>query len=115
MEGQRVQGVVKGSLEADIQVFASQSVYQSLLKLGPELRFVTITSKAELASLEEADADANSTSMDGLRVAVASSKANKCIRCWHFIDDVGASDQHPHICGRCIENISGDGEQRLYA
>ena len=115
LEEQRVQAVVKGSLEADIQVFASQPVYQSLAKLGSELRFVTITSKAELAPLDKASANANATTMDGLQVAVASSQANKCIRCWHFIDDVGTSDQHPQICGRCIENISGDGEQRLYA
>ena len=119
IEEQRVQGVVKGSLEADIQIFASQSVYDSLVKLGEELRFVTITSKAELGvlekALEDASADANETSLEGLKVAVKRAQANKCIRCWHFIDDVGDDDQHPHICGRCIENISGDGEKRQYA
>ena len=115
IEEQRVQGVVKGSLEADIQIFASQSVYDSLIKLGEELRFVTITSKAQLSLLAQASPEANQTAMEGLSVAVNRAQADKCIRCWHFIDDVGASAEHPHICGRCIENISGDGEQRLYA
>ena len=106
---------MKGSLEADIQIFASQSVYDSLIKLGEELRFVTITSKAQLSLLAQASPEANQTAMEGLSVAVNRAQADKCIRCWHFIDDVGASAEHPHICGRCIENISGDGEQRLYA
>lgn len=115
IEAQRVEGIVKGSLEADIQIFANQSVYESLNKLGQELRFVTITSKAELALLEQADADAKETAIDGIKVAVKRAQAEKCIRCWHFIDDVGASPEHPQICGRCIENIGGEGEIRLYA
>lgn len=115
IEEQRVQGVVKGSLEADIQIFANQSVYDSLAKLGDELRFVTITSKAELSLLDDKGREANATAMEGLSVAVNRAQADKCIRCWHFIDDVGASAEHPHICGRCIENVSGEGEQRLYA
>jgi len=24
-------------------------------------------------------------------------------------------DAHPELCGRCIENIDGDGEQREFA
>ena len=86
-----------------------------MAKLGDELRFVTITSKAELSLLDDKGREANATAMEGLSVAVNRAQADKCIRCWHFIDDVGASAEHPHICGRCIENVSGEGEQRLYA
>lgn len=115
IEDQRNLGNVKGSLEADIQIFADQHILSSLAKLEQELRFVTITSKAELAPIVSASDQAVESLMNGLKVAVARSEANKCVRCWHFIDDVGSHDQHPEICGRCIENISGQGEVRHYA
>ena len=115
IEDQRNQGNVKGSLEADITIYADQSIYESLEKLGQELRFVTITSKAELMPLNQASGDAVESVLDGLKVIVSRSQANKCVRCWHFIDDVGSNDEHPAVCGRCIENIAGQGETRHYA
>jgi isoleucyl-tRNA synthetase len=115
IEEQRNLGNIKGSLEADIQIFADQHILNSLAKLDQELRFVTITSKAELAPIASANDQAVESLMNGLKVAVVRSEANKCVRCWHFIDDVGSCDQHPEICGRCIENISGQGEVRHYA
>ena len=114
IEDQRNQGNVKGSLEADIKVFANAELMESLAKLGDELRFVTITSKATLSSLADGT-DAEQSSMEGLKVSLQRSVANKCVRCWHFIDDVGSNEQHPEVCGRCITNISGAGEARYYA
>ena len=114
IEDQRNQGVVKGSLGADIQLYAEPELYQSLAKLGDELRFVTITSKATLLPLEEG-ADANASMLDGLKVGLQRSSAEKCVRCWHFIDDVGNHAEHPEICGRCVTNLSDTGETRHYA
>ncbi len=115
IEEQRNQGNIKGSLEADIHIFADAEIHSSLEKLGEELRFVTITSKAQLAPIDAASDQAVDSLMDGLKVAVTRSEAGKCVRCWHLIDDVGSHDQHPEICGRCVENISGQGETRRYA
>jgi len=114
IEDQRNQGVVKGSLGADIQLYAGAELHQSLAKLGDELRFVTITSKATLLPLNEG-ADANESMLDGLKVGLQRSSAEKCVRCWHFIDDVGSHAEHPEICGRCVTNLSDVGETRHYA
>jgi isoleucyl-tRNA synthetase len=46
---------------------------------------------------------------------VQRTSAAKCVRCWHHVDDVGRSSEHPELCGRCIGNISGAGETRRYA
>jgi len=46
--------------------------------------------------------------------AIASSHV-KCVRCWHHREDVGSHNTHPELCGRCIENVDGDGEKRQYA
>ena len=114
IEDQRNQGVVKGSLGADVQLYAAPELLQSLAKLGDELRFVTITSKATLSPLDQA-ADASDSTMEGLKVSLKKSTAEKCVRCWHFIDDVGSNPQHPEICGRCVSNLSAAGEVRHYA
>mgnify|MGYP000876315353 CR=1 FL=1 len=39
----------------------------------------------------------------------------KCVRCWHQREDVGQSSEHPELCGRCIENVAGAGEERRIA
>ena len=39
---------------------------------------------------------------------------SKCVRCWHHREDVGADDTHPLLCGRCISNIDGAGEDRRW-
>ena len=48
-------------------------------------------------------------------VDVVASKYLKCERCWHYRADVGASAEHPGLCGRCISNLFGNGETRSAA
>ena len=43
------------------------------------------------------------------------SEHEKCVRCWHHREDVGSTCEHPELCGRCVDNVDGDGEQRRYA
>jgi isoleucyl-tRNA synthetase len=49
------------------------------------------------------------------KIAVTPSAHAKCERCWHYRADVGADTAHPHICGRCVSNLYGDGEPREHA
>ena len=114
IEEERNQGTVKGALEAEVELFATENLLGSLSKLGDELRFLTITSKASLAPLVEAG-DARESLLDGLGVKVRKSAARKCVRCWHFRGDVGNHSEHPEICGRCVDNVAGEGEERHYA
>jgi isoleucyl-tRNA synthetase len=96
-----------------VTLFASDEIKSQLERLGNELRFVLITSKAQVVGLNEQGGDA--TDVDGLRVAVTASADEKCERCWHHSDTVGKSEVHPTLCGRCVENVEGDGEVRHYA
>ncbi|MGK2914328.1 MAG: isoleucine--tRNA ligase [Porticoccaceae bacterium] len=121
MEQQRGAGALGGSLEAEVTLYAEDRTYRVLAKLGDELRFVLITSKATLVSIDDAvsidaaRADAEPTDIPGLRLAVAKSSAAKCVRCWHQRDDVGANAGYPVLCGRCVDNVAGAGERRRYA
>jgi isoleucyl-tRNA synthetase len=104
---------IGASLGANVTLYAADELKASLERLGDELRFVMITSNADVKALSEEGGDA--TELDGLRVSVTASDAEKCERCWHHSETVGMSVQHPTLCGRCIENVEGDGEVRHFA
>ena len=52
------------------------------------------------------------TEFEGIITAV--SEAVKCVRCWHHRPDVGIDPAHPEICGRCVENVAEQGEDRRW-
>jgi len=64
---------------------------------------VMITSKATVVEAAE------------LAITVTPAAHEKCERCWHYRDDVGANADHPTLCGRCIDNLTGSGEVRAHA
>jgi isoleucyl-tRNA synthetase len=38
-------------------------------------------------------------------VAVVRAEGQKCERCWHWEIDVGETEGHPTLCGRCVEAV----------
>jgi isoleucyl-tRNA synthetase len=36
-------------------------------------------------------------------IEVAHARGSKCSRCWHYEGDVGRHDDHPDLCGRCLD------------
>ncbi|WP_415911654.1 isoleucine--tRNA ligase [Neptuniibacter sp. QD37_11] len=114
LETERSDGNIGGSLEAEVTLYCDDALQALLGKLEDELRFVLITSKAAVAPLADAQ-DANNTELEGLKVSVVKSAADKCPRCWHFREDVGQDSDDPELCGRCVDNVKGAGESRSFA
>ncbi|HCC72294.1 MAG TPA: isoleucine--tRNA ligase, partial [Methylophilaceae bacterium] len=104
IEELREKGLVGSSLQAQIEIYASGEIYQSLSSLHEDLKFVMITSEAKL---HERQGD--------LHIDVSASEYKKCDRCWHYREEVGSHDEHPSICNRCISNLFEKGEVRLHA
>ncbi|EKO3565787.1 isoleucine--tRNA ligase [Vibrio metschnikovii] len=115
LENARNEKVIGGSLQAQVTLFVDDALAAKLKQLHNELRFVLLTSKAEVKSLSEKSELAQATEINGLWVEVSKVDAEKCERCWHHTDDVGTIAGHETICGRCVSNIDGDGEQRQFA
>jgi len=117
LEKSRGEKTIGASLSAEVELFAAESIKAQLDKLGNELRFVLITSGAIVSDFAAGSCgeSGEETELEGLRVAVKASEKEKCERCWHHSDDVGSNEQHPTLCGRCVENVEGDGEVRHYA
>ena len=116
LEDKKAEGIQK-SLEAEITIYAEKSLLDILGKLENELRFVFITSEANIkpiSDLVDKD-DIISTEMEGLKVKVTKTDYIKCQRCWHHVENIGSNKDHPNICNRCLHNVEGEGEMRLYA
>ncbi|HHH13382.1 MAG TPA: isoleucine--tRNA ligase, partial [Thiolapillus brandeum] len=115
LEGMRKAGEIGSSLDAEVTLYCDGELRDSLAKLEDELRFALITSYAGLKPLAEAGGEAVETEVAGLKVAAAASAHPKCVRCWHHREDVGSHPDHPELCGRCVENVEGRGEERRFA
>lgn len=114
LEAKRADGLLGGSLEAEVTLFCDSGLYSQLEKLEDELRFVLITSGVTLSRSVD-DELMEETEIEGLKIAVRKSEHTKCARCWHHREDIGSNEQYSDICGRCIENIAGEGEVRQFA
>lgn len=102
------------SLQAKVAVSCSQGLFDKVKVLEGELRFIFITSDASLTLLtDKANAQTSGDEFYSLEVVV--SEDEKCERCWHHRPDVGTHSGHETLCGRCVENIDGEGEKRQYA
>nr|WP_240905594.1 isoleucine--tRNA ligase [Thiorhodococcus mannitoliphagus] len=115
LEAARKAGQIGSSLDAEIALYCSDALLEVLERLGEELRFALIVSAVSLHPLAERPDDAVATEKEGLAVRVTASAHGKCVRCWHHRPDVGSHADHPELCGRCVENVTGGGEMRRYA
>jgi isoleucyl-tRNA synthetase len=118
IEAMRAAGDLGSSLQAKVHLYANDAAREVLDNAGDELRFILITSEADYLPIEQVPAHLERVTLsDGLEIAVevTVSGAEKCVRCWHYRDEVGASVEHPELCDRCIENVTGAGEKRLFA
>jgi len=103
IEELREKGVVGSSLQSVIQISAPADIFNSLKVFNDELKFIFISSKVTIKKNEK------------LEINVNKSEHQKCERCWHYCKDVGFNEKHKELCGRCLKNLYGDGEIRLYA
>jgi isoleucyl-tRNA synthetase len=106
LEEARAAGQIGSALAAEIDIHAAAADYDILSRLGEDLRFVMITSRA---GVQRANSEAEQ------KIEVAVSTHAKCERCWHYRADIGKNAQHTTLCARCVSNLEGKNEGRRYA
>ncbi|MBT0461926.1 isoleucine--tRNA ligase [Morganella morganii] len=115
LEQARADKLIGGSLEAAVTLYADDALAAQLNSLGNELRFVLLTSQADVKPLSAAPESAVNSELDGLRIGFGKAEGSKCPRCWHYATDIGQDSEHPELCGRCVTNVAGNGEERKFA
>jgi isoleucyl-tRNA synthetase len=117
LEKLRDTGAIGAPLEARVEVYCTSAAYPRLAALGPELRFLLITSHAdvhECAAPPPQAVPAPNAAASGVWIVLAPTQEPKCVRCWQRRADVGADSRHPQLCLRCVSNVEGPGERREF-
>lgn len=104
LEPMRANGVIGAALDAEIAVSANAATAAKWKPLEDELRFFFISG----------DVSVSEVASDEIYVLAQPTAKPKCVRCWHHRADIGAHAEHPELCGRCVSNVAGDGEQRAF-
>ncbi len=110
MEDLRSRDAIGSSLDAEVELHCEEALYDRLAPLGAELRFIFINSDTRILRAQPGQIAGGE--IEGLSIRVMPSTQPKCIRCWQHRADVGQNAEHPDICGRCVDNVAGDGEVR---
>ncbi|WP_460823018.1 isoleucine--tRNA ligase [Lysobacter olei] len=105
LEPLRAAGTIGAALEAEIGLRCSVADQNWLAPLVDELRFLFISGDVRLIA-DDAAKD--------ITVEATATAKSKCVRCWHHRDDVGLIAAHPQLCGRCVDNVDGAGEDRRW-
>ncbi|WP_118986669.1 isoleucine--tRNA ligase [Photorhabdus sp. CRCIA-P01] len=115
LEQARADKHIRSSLEAAVTLYADNELADKLNSLGDEVRFVLLTSQVVVADYEQAGEDAQQSEIGSLKIAFRKADGEKCPRCWHYAKDVGLVAEHAELCGRCVTNVAGNGEERKFA
>ena len=102
LEPMRAAGEIGAALEAEISLRCGVADQNWLAPLADELRFLFISGDVDVHGRRRAPKD--------IAVLAAPTSKTKCVRCWHYRADVGAIAAHPELCGRCVDNVDGAGE-----
>ena len=104
LEPMRANGAIGAALEAEITVAANEEQAARWQPLAEEMRFLFISG----------DVSVRPATTDEVFVSAQPTDKAKCVRCWHYRADVGSVEAHPELCGRCVSNIDGAGEDRRW-
>ena len=106
LEPMRAAGEIGAALDAEIELRCGVANQNRLAPLVDELRFLLISGDVTLVPDDDATGD--------IDVSARATDKPKCIRCWHHRVDVGTHAAHPSLCGRCVSNVDGPGETRVW-
>jgi len=102
LEEARTAKVVGHTLEAavTVQIAPGHRLQAAAERLGDALREALIVSSLTLVH-EPVQTE------EGVDARVERAPGEKCGRCWVRAEDVGASSEHPTLCGRCVAVLGG--------
>ena len=108
LEKARQEKVIGHSLNAQVNLYLNQELYDILSQFPEKMDTVFIVSKVELIKgIEQVPAGAVAAEdIEGLMIQVDKAAGEKCERCWKYCQTVGHSSNHPLICSVCENHIS---------
>lgn len=103
LEKARAEKQLGQSLEAKVCLQVPAELLPLLQQYQTQLASYFIVSQVDL--VDELSAGVEAEQLPGLKLQVLPAEGEKCERCWNFVTNVGANDQHPGICQRCADAL----------
>jgi isoleucyl-tRNA synthetase len=101
LEEARQQSVIGHSLDARVELVASNGLRDLLEEQRASLPAFLIVSQVDLSDAPSGGA-ASGVQLPDLAVAVSPARGAKCARCWNYSEAVGRDATHPELCERCL-------------
>lgn len=102
LEIARQQKVIGHSLNASVELYPDQEIYEFLQQVEDQLATIFIVSEATLhAPGEQVPEDAGKAEEMAMSIKVTAATGEKCERCWIYTSSVGEDQDHPSLCHRC--------------
>lgn len=98
LEDARRQRLIGLSLDAQVDLYLPEDLYQFLLPYQTELKSILIVSSVKLYKIGKGEK---------VRAEVFKADGNKCERCWNYDISVGYYLHHPKLCERCVNVLKG--------
>ena len=114
LEQMRKDKIIGSSLQTKVNLYLDETTKKQLLLLKDEIKFLFLVSKITLLPLDKKPKKAKKTNLEYLFLNIEKLEKNKCLRCWHYVDDINSSSINPGICPRCVANIENQGEIRKH-
>ncbi|WP_369354376.1 isoleucine--tRNA ligase [Lysinibacillus capsici] len=103
LEESRNAKTIGKSLEAKVTVYAKEDVVVLLKDANIDFAQLSIVSAFEVATIEEAPAEA--LTLEHVSIVVEKATGEKCERCWSISETVGSNEAQPTVCARCAEVV----------
>ncbi|MGH9942214.1 MAG: isoleucine--tRNA ligase [Pyrinomonadaceae bacterium] len=99
LEEARAAKMIGSSLEARVEVTATDPLFTTLVNYQHELRYAFIVSQVDVLKTGDAAAP-------DIAVKVFKADGGKCERCWNYSTRVGEFTRYPTVCERCVEALA---------
>jgi isoleucyl-tRNA synthetase len=100
LETAREEKRIGNSLEAKVRLAADSPIADLLVHYRDSLPTLFIVSQVEIGAV--GDTAATAEKFPSLRIEIEPADGKKCERCWNYATDVGADEDFPTVCGRCV-------------
>ena len=104
LETARNEKIIGNSLDAEVILYPSDSIKDTVDYFHDQLATLFIVSKVTVADVKAVSDDIDYTS-DCLKVKIKMAPGKKCNRCWMYSETVGQDPEHPDICQKCVSNL----------
>ncbi len=107
LEEARARKLIGHSLNAAVMLYVNKEYEALLERYADDLREIFIVSKISYQALDSTETLPQEAvilpDVEGAAVVVSRAPGGKCERCWVYDVSVGADEDHPTVCRRCLD------------